>query len=245
VLVSEPLANRLGLFGPDSHVTLLTPHGYQDFPVVGIFYDYASSEGSLFMNMALYRKLWGDSGVTAIALRLAPGENPDDISRQLQDRLAGVQSLYIRPNQVLRDEVMAVFDRTFAITAALRMLATLVAFIGILNTLLLLQLEKQREVGILRALGLTGKQLWGLTMLETGLMGLTAGILAIPTGYALSLILVYVINRRSFGWTLQISTQPETFLQAILIAVLAALLAGIYPAWRMSRRSAGEVIRND
>ena len=82
-------------------------------------------------------------------------------------------------------------------------------------------------------------------MLETGLMGLAAGILAIPTGYALSLILVYVINRRSFGWTLQLSTQPAAFVQAVLIAVLAALLAGIYPAWRMSKKAAGEVIRND
>ncbi len=245
VLVSEPLANRLGLFDRGSKVTLSTPQGYRDFPVVGIFYDYASSEGSLFMNMSLYRKIWGDAGITAIGLRLAPGFSPDDLSRQLQDRLAGIQSLYIRPNQALRSAVMAVFDRTFAITAALRMLATIVAFIGVLNTLLLLQLEKQREVGILRALGLTGKQLWGLTMLETGLMGLAAGILAIPTGYALSLILVYVINRRSFGWTLQISTQPGAFLQAVLIAVVAALLAGIYPAWRMSRRAAGEVIRND
>ncbi len=245
VQVSEPLANRLGLFGQGSRVTLLTPQGYKEFPVVGIFYDYASSDGSLFMDMALYRQIWGDSGITAIGLRLASGTNPDEVSHQLQDRLAGIQSLYIRPNQALRNAVMAIFDRTFAITAALRMLATVVAFIGVLNTLLLLQLEKQREVGILRALGLTGKQLWGLTMLETGLMGLAAGILAIPTGYVLSLILVYVINRRSFGWTLQISIQSGAFFEAILISVLAALLAGIYPAWRMSRRAAGEVIRND
>ena len=151
-MVSEPLANRLNLFAAGSKVSLLTPQGYRDFPVVAIYYDYASSTGSLYMNLSLYRKIWADDGITAIALRLAPGISPDDISRQLQDRLAGVQSLLIQPNQALRAEVMAVFDRTFAITAALRVLATVVAFIGVLNTLLLLQLEKQREVGILRAL---------------------------------------------------------------------------------------------
>jgi putative ABC transport system permease protein len=138
---------------------------------------------------------------------------------------------------------MDVFDRTFAIAAALRILATVVAFIGVFNTLLLLQMEKQREVGILRALGLTGGQLWRLTMLETGLMGLAAGILAAPTGYVLALILVYVINQRSFGWTLQLSIQPVAFLQALLIAVGAALLAGIYPASKMSRQPAAEAIR--
>ena len=245
VLVSEPLANRLGLFGRESQVTLFTPQGGKTFPVLGIFYDYASSQGSLYMAMPVYRSIWADTNVTAISLRLAPGSNPDEISRQLQDALAGVQQLLIRPNASLRADVMAVFDRTFAITAALRVLATVVAFIGVLNTLLLLQLEKQREVGILRALGLTGRQLWALTMMETGLMGLTSGILAIPTGYAIALILVYVINRRSFGWTLQLSIQPEAFLQAVLIALIAALLAGIYPAWRMGKKATAEAIRDE
>jgi putative ABC transport system permease protein len=118
-----------------------------------------------------------------------------------------------------------------------------VAFIGVMNTLLLLQLEKQREVGILRALGLTGQQLWKLVMLETGLMGLVAGLLAAPTGYALSLILIYIINQRSFGWTLQRAVQPEIFVQALFISLAAALLAGIYPALKMSRTTAAEVIR--
>ncbi len=245
VLVSEPLANRLGLFGANRTLSFPTPQGPKAFPVVGIYYDYASSEGSLFMAMPVYRSIWSDPGITAIGIRLAQGANPDEISRQLQDRLGRVQQLQIRPNQALRDDVMAVFDRTFAITAALRVLATVVAFIGVLSTLLLLQLEKQREIGILRALGLTRPQLWGLTMLETGLMGLAAGILAMPTGYALSLILIYVINRRSFGWTLQLSTPPGAFIQAVLIAVLAALLAGIYPAWRIGKKAAGEAMRNE
>src|SRR5690606_28111734 len=108
------------------------------------------------------------------------------------------------------------------------------------NALLLLQLEKQREVGVMRALGLTGGQLWRLVMVETGLMGLAAGLFSMPAGYALALILIYVINRRSFGWTLQLQFKPEVFLQALLIALAAALLAGIYPAWKMSRMAAAE-----
>jgi putative ABC transport system permease protein len=243
VLISEPLARRYGLLAKGSHLTLYTPAGPRVFPVEGVYYDYASSEGALFMAMDVYRPAWQDAGVTAIGLRLKPGIDADSITRQLQDSLAVDQHLLIRPNQVLRNEVMSVFDRTFAITAALRILATVVAFIGVLNTLLLLQLEKQREVGILRALGLSGGQLWRLTMLETGLMGLAAGLLAAPTGYALALILVYIINQRSFGWTLQLSIQPEAFVQALVVAVAAALLAGIYPASRMSRQPAAEAIR--
>ncbi len=243
VLISEPLARRFGLLGHDHPLVLDTPQGLKSFPIEAIYYDYASSEGALFMASGVYQAVWKDTAVTAIALRLPPGGDPDQITRQIQDELKTGQRLLVRPNRALRADVMAIFDRTFAITAALRILATVVAFIGVLNTLLLLQLEKQREVGILRALGLTGGQLWQLTMLETGLMGLSAGLLAAPTGYVLALILVYIINQRSFGWTLQLFIQPAAFGQALLIAVTAALLAGIYPASRMSRQPAAEAIR--
>lgn len=243
VLISEPLANRLGLHEAAGEIRLYTPKGWRDFPVHGIYYDYTSSEGTVLMALNVYRELWQDNDLTALALRLEPGVNPDQITLELQDHFQGQQQLLIRPNQALRQDVMVIFDRTFAITVALRLLATLVAFIGVLNALLLLQLEKQREVGILRALGLTGRQLWRLVMVETGLMGLVAGLLAMPTGYVLAVILVFIINRRSFGWTLQMEVQPEAFVQALVIAVVAALLAGIYPAMRMSRMAAAEVIR--
>ena len=243
VLISEPLANRLGMQATGQEIRLFTPQGWQSFPVTGIFYDYASSEGTVLMALDVYRQLWNDDSLTALALRLEPGTDADAVAGALQDRLAGAQQLLIRPNEALRRDVLEVFDRTFAITVALRMLATVVAFIGVLNALLLLQLEKQREVGILRALGLTGRQLWRLVMLETGLMGLAAGLLSIPTGYALAVILIYIINQRSFGWTLQLLARPETFAQAMLVALAAALMAGIYPAWKMSRMATAEVIR--
>lgn len=242
VIISEPLANRLSLKTGDT-IDLQSPAGWQTFSVIGVYYDYASSEGTLMMALDVYRRIWQENGITSIGVILPGGSNVDEVTRAMQDRLGNIQRLNIRPNQALRDDVMIVFDRTFAITSALRLLATIVAFIGVLSALLLLQLEKQREIGILRALGLTGRQLWRLVILETGLMGLAAGVLALPAGYALSLILVYVINQRSFGWTIQMLAQPETFLQAILVSVVAALLAGIYPAWRMSRMTTAEEIR--
>ncbi len=243
VLISEPLAHRAGISVPGGQIELYTESGWRAFPIVGVFYDYASSEGTVLMALSVYRQNWQDQALTALALRLQPGVDADQLSRDLQDHLENAQQLIIRPNRALRQNVLEVFDRTFAITVALRLLATVVAFIGVLNALLLLQLEKQREVGILRALGLTGQQLWQLVMVETGLMGLAAGLLAIPTGYVLALILVYIINLRSFGWTLQMAVHPQTFLQALAIALLAALLAGVYPALQMTHMAAAEAIR--
>ncbi len=136
-----------------------------------------------------------------------------------------------------------VFDRTFAITGALQLLATVVAFIGVLSALLSLQLDKQRELGILRAVGLTARQLWSLVMLETGLMGAVAGLLSMPTGFVVALILIYIINRRAFGWTLLLQVEPAPFIQAFVVALIAALLAGIYPARRMSKAITADLLR--
>lgn len=243
VMVSEPLAYRLGIEAPGFEIELETPAGWQSFPVIGVYYDYASSEGLILMGMEVYRRLWADEGVTAVGLRLEPGQDADAVTRAMQDGLGNGQELLIRPNKNLRADVLEVFDRTFAITVALRVLATVVAFIGVLSALLLLQLEKQREIGILRALGLTGGQLRKMVLIETGMMGLMAGLLAVPVGYALAMILIYVINRRSFGWTLQASVSIEALAQGVLVALVAALLAGIYPALRMSRMAAAEAIR--
>ena len=243
VMVSEPFTNRFNLPKSGGEVTLDTPGGPRTFPVAAIYYDYASSQGTVMMALPLYQSLWNDDAITALALRLAPGVDADQITRQLQDALANVQSLIVQPNQALRDEALVVFDRTFAITGALQLLATLVAFIGVLSALLSLMLDKQRELGILRAVGLTGRQLWRLVSLETGLMGAVAGLLAMPTGLVLALILIYIINRRSFGWTLQLQLSPEPFIQALIVAVVAALLAGIYPAYRMTRMATSDAMR--
>ncbi|HEX7972876.1 MAG TPA: ABC transporter permease, partial [Anaerolineales bacterium] len=136
VLVSEPFANRVGLPRHGGSLTLDTGQGPQTFPVIGIYYDYASTQGTVLMALPVYRQLWQDPAITAVSLRLASGANLDQTVRDLQDRLAGKQNLLVRPNRVLRQEVLVVFDRTFAITGALQLLATLVAFIGVLSALL-------------------------------------------------------------------------------------------------------------
>ena len=245
VLASEPLANRLGLPARAATVTLYTDRGPHVFPVVGIYRDYSNSQGTVMMGLDLYRQFWDDDAVTALLVVLAPGTETDAFVRDLRGRLAGIQGLLVRPNAALRADALAVFDRAFAITGALQLLAAIVAFIGVLSALLSLQLERAREFGVLRAVGLTVRQFRGMVLLETGLMGLTAGLLALPTGLALALVLIFIINRRSFGWTMQLYADPAVFAQALALAVVAALLAGVYPAIRMGRMAAAEVLRGE
>ncbi len=243
VIVSEPFARQTNLPRRSGTVTLYADDGPHTFRVIGVYYDYASSQGTVMMSSQVYARYWHDDAATAIALRLAPGADAIQMARDLQEALTPVQQVSVRPNQVLRDEALVIFDRTFAITGALQLLTTVIAFIGVLSALLSLLLEKQRELGLLRALGLTVREIWGLVLLETGLMGAVAGLLAMPTGLALSCILIYIINRRSFGWTLQMRVEPAPFIMALAIAVIAALLAGIYPARKLGRMMAAEALR--
>jgi putative ABC transport system permease protein len=197
------------------------------------------------MWLQTYRALWDDPAVTAFSIEAAPGADVDGMVSQMKAELNPLQLLNIRSNLALRAESLEVFDRTFTITRALQLITTAVAFVGVLSAMLALQLEKQRQMAILKAIGMTARQLWTLILLETGLIGFVAGLLALPTGYAVALILIEVINRRSFGWTMQMQLDPQPFLQALAIALGAALLAGIYPAYRIGRRNTAESIRFD
>lgn len=244
VMISEPLSNRLDLHMGDDLV-LYTPQGERSFPIVAVFSDYTSSRGTVNMWLENYRQIWGDQSVTAFSAKVETGADIDAIVAEMQRGLNQVQFLNIRSNAGLRVETLEVFDRTFLITNALQVITTGVAFVGVLSAMLALQLEKQRQMGILKAIGLSLRQLWALTLLETGLIGAVAGLLALPTGYVVAQILLQLINKRSFGWTLQMQLEADPFIQALLIAVAAALLAGLYPAYRASRRSAADAMRFD
>lgn len=253
-LVSEPYAYRhdLMVMTPGlsveeqarAQVTLRTVRGEATLPIVGIYYDYASDRGTIQIALDRYREWFDDMAVSSVAGYVAPGASADDVTAQLRERYVG-RDLVITGNAGLRRAALEVFDRTFAITQALQLLAVVVAFIGVLSALMALQLERTRELGTLRATGMSLREMWGLTMLESGLMGGMAGLLSLPTGLALALILVYIINLRSFGWTLQFQVQPRLFVEAFAVAVVAALLASVYPAIRLGRLQIAEAIRSE
>ncbi len=247
VLISEPLAWHKALGVGDS-IRLRTNAGEQPFPIVGVYYDYGSEQGQVLMPRAMYDRHFDDPGVSALGIYLAAETRQEDVLAKLREAVAGHgagQEVLLRSNQEIRQLSMDIFDRTFTITQVLRLLAVLVAFIGILNAFMALQLERAKELGVLRAIGLTPGQVGGLVSLQTAFMGLVAGLLAIPTGLVLSQVLIHVINRRSFGWSMQTLVEPAVLVQAVLLAVLAALLAGLYPGWRMAHTSPAEALREE
>jgi putative ABC transport system permease protein len=244
VIVSEPFAYRRGISRENNTITLLTDQGPETFEVVGVFYDYSTDQGRILMADSVYRQFYDDPFISTLGAYVEPGYDLNEVAADIRDAVEGYD-LLVQVNAELRQGVFEVFDNTFAITVALRLLATVVAFIGILSALLSLQLENTRQYGVMRANGMTPLQLLQFTLVQTGLMGIVAGILAMPIGLALALVLLYVINVRSFGWTMDFYWMPGEFVQAFAVAVAAALIAGLYPAWRLTRLVTARALRHE
>jgi len=244
ILVSEPLAYRRDLEVGDT-LELTTDRGARSFAIAGIYYDYASESGIAVLHRSTYDRFYDDREIHSVGLYLEDGVDAEAFIFEREGALAGRQQIGMSSNREIRRLSLEIFDRTFLITGVLRLLAVIVAFIGILSALMALQLERARELGVLRASGLTPGQVWGLVTAQTGLMGLVAGILAMPVGVVMAWLLVHVINRRSFGWTLVMEISPLVLAQAVVLALVAALLAGLYPAWKMSKASPALALREE
>ena len=241
VLVSEPFAYHHGKQVGDRVRMQTELAGEVALPVLGVFRDYSATQGMVVLPRGVYERYWQDRSVSSIGMKLAEGAEPQALKQKLRgwagELQQGGQPLAVRSNRDIRDISLQVFDRTFAITNVLRLLVIIVAFVGVFSALMALFLEKGREYAILRATGFTPQQLQRLVMGQAALIGVLAGLLALPLGGLMSLVLIDIINQRSFGWTMQTHFFPLVVLEALLLALVAALLASVYPVRRIGRLS--------
>lgn len=243
VLVSETFQNRFGKGTGDSF-EVETPLGVRRLIIGGVFYDYTSEQGLIVIHRPLYARLWGDTAVNSAAAYLAPGVDAGEFRRKLQRQLSGFD-LTITLNRELKERALGIFDRTFAITNALKIVAVAIAVMGVLTTLAALIIQRQREIGVLRAVGASRAQVARMALIESGLIGLFGSAIGALCGPVLALVLIGVINRLFFGWTIIPTVEPVWFLEAAGWVVGASLIAGIGPARFASRLSPAEAVRQE
>src|SRR5262245_46117949 len=248
VLVSEVLANRLGLRTGGS-VTIITPKGPETVPVEGIFYDYATDGGKMVMERSFYHRFWDDDRITVFALYLEPDADSESVRRAVSRTLTGSQEQMapttIVRNKELRQEILNIFDRTFVLTYVLEAIAVLVAILGIVNTLVTAVLERRRELATLQAIGASTKQVEQLILWEAVYLGLIGAVLGVIGGLALAWVLIAVINKQSFGWTIRMTIPLGVLFQAVLLAISAAWIAGYFPARWAARQPVVEGLREE
>lgn len=231
VVVSEPYAYRNDV-GQGDTLVLNTREGPQAFNIAATYRSYDANQGTVLMSRRTYQRYWQDDAIDSIGIYLAADASLQTVMDRMRELSQGRQVLYMRSNRDLRDLSLQIFDRTFVITDVLYWLAVGVAIIGILGSMLALQLERAREFAILRAIGMTPWQLGSMVTLQSGLIGLISGLAALPLGLLMAWVLIDVINRRSFGWQMDMSIAPSFLLTALALSTGAALVAGLYPAYR-------------
>lgn len=244
VLISEPLAWRLQLRLADE-LPLSTAAGVHRFHIAAIYREYGNDRGNVLMSLAQYRRFWRDDEITSMGIYLAPGAQPAAVIAGMRTAARGRQALLIRSNADIRAISMSIFERTFIITRVLYWLAAGVAAVGLVSSLLAWELERSHELAIVRSIGLTPLGAAALIEAQTGFMGLIALIAAIPAGLLTALVLTDVINRRAFGWQIDLHLTATQFTDALLLALAAALAAGLYPAWRTATASIAADIREE
>jgi putative ABC transport system permease protein len=153
--------------------------------------------------------------------------------------------LLFRSNRRLREEIFTIFDQTFAVTRILQVMSLVIAATGIALTLLVLARERVSELALYRSLGATRRQLFGWFLGQGLAMAVIALALGAAGGVVLAIILVFVINRAYFGWTIQLHWPWPGLAGQVLVILVAALLASLYPALAASRTPAAELARDD
>ncbi|MBM3771982.1 MAG: ABC transporter permease [Acidimicrobiia bacterium] len=234
VVVSEAFSLKQQ-HGIGDVIELPTDRGREPFTIAAIYYDYSSDRGVVMLDRTVFERHFDDRSTSGITVYLQDGIDPEEARARLLREIGDRHEVFINTNRSLRIEVLRIFDSTFAITYALELIAIIVAISGVSGTLLTLVLERERELMILRLVGTERRQIRRMVVGEAIIIGAISHGLGLIVGLALSLLLIFVVNVQSFGWTIQFHWPIAFIIQSTLLILIATALAGLYPAYRASR----------
>jgi putative ABC transport system permease protein len=244
VTVSESFALRFKKNSGD-RIQLPTPRGPQSFTIAAVFYDYSNNRGVVVMDHSTHARYFPPTPPSSLSLYVQPGADANTVRDRLSQSLSGRFRLVLSTNGGLRGEAMRIFDSTFVITQALELIAIVVAALGVISTLITLILERQRDFALLSILGATRNQIRRMVVIEALLIGSTSQVIGLGVGVLLSVVLIYVINVQSFGWTIQFYVPVMFLLQSTALILIATAVAGLYPASRATGIDAVRFVREE
>jgi putative ABC transport system permease protein len=238
--ISEQLARRMKLGVGDS-IEVPAPGGNWTLEVVGIYADYGNPKGQIAVNFAALTRRFPGIPLTRMGLRVAPAAVPALISA-LQDKFA-LDSRNLVDQATLKAESTRIFNRTFAVTAALNAFTLGVAGVALLTSLLTLSNSRLPQLAPLWAIGITRRRLAAIELLKTLSVALITTLLALPLGLLVAWCLLAVVNVKAFGWRLPFHVFPLQLLELLGVAMAAALIAALLPVLRLARMQPAALVK--
>ncbi|MEY3481466.1 MAG: ABC-type antimicrobial peptide transport system, permease component [Verrucomicrobiota bacterium] len=244
VAVSESFSRRHAVLDGDT-IELDTPSGPAGFHIAGVYSDYTRDQGVILMDRANYAAHWPEPSVHTAGLHLREGGQADTIAREIRARFGADAEYAIYNNASLRARILEIFDQTFAITYVLRTISVVVAIVGVWLGMAMLVTEREREIGVLRAVGASAGQVWRTFVAEAALIGVVSSTVGLAAGACLAMVLTWVINLAFFGWTVQLRYPWGLLAWTPVWIIAVAALAGLLPAYRASRIQPATALRSE
>jgi putative ABC transport system permease protein len=239
-LVSEQLARRLHLSVGD-RIEVSASGGNWPLDVVGIYADYGNPKGQIAVNFAALTRRFPEIPLTRMGLRVATSKIPALISA-LQEKFA-LDDRNVADQATMKAESTRIFNRTFAVTAALNAFTLGVAGVALLTSLLTLANSRLPQLAPLWAIGITRRQLAAIELLKTMSVALITTLLALPLGLGVAWCLIAVVNVKAFGWRLPFDVFPVHLFQLLGVAMAAALCAALIPVLKLARMQPTSLIK--
>jgi putative ABC transport system permease protein len=244
VAVSESFARRHRVTEGET-IELAAPAGPQAFLIAGIYLDYTRDQGVILIDRDNYAAHWPAPGAHTSGVHLHDPTQADALGTELRDKFGRDTEYAIYSNASLRQRIFEIFDQTFAVTYVLRTISVIVAVLGVSLTLTTLVTEREREIGIMRAIGGSSGQVRRAFVAESALIGLLASLVGLAAGACLAMVLTWVINLAFFGWTVQLRYPWELLAWTPAWIIAAAALAGLLPATHAARIQPATALRSE
>jgi putative ABC transport system permease protein len=243
-VINEPFANRFGV-GEGDRLRLDLPGGVLEKEVVGVFRDYSRSHGLVVVDRSDFLRFFPNQGPDDVALYLPPEVDAAAARERILESLRGRFLVEALLNRELKGAVLDAFERTFAITTAMYLVAAVVAVVAVAAVLFTLVGERRRELATVRVVGGSRSQLMAMVVTEAGLLGVGAAAAGTVAGLVVGVILVKVVNLQSFGWSLELVLPWSSLAEMTLWVVSACVFAGLPPAVVAARLQPATVLREE
>ena len=241
LMVSESMALKLDI-RPGDFINLQEPLG-GDWQVVGVYYDYGNPYNQVMMSHRNWLYAFAGTGNVGLGVVLKDNVNGEGLKNRLENVFRLPQDR-VFDNGNIYSQAMRVFDHTFAIAGTLGNITLIIAVFGLFFATLAGELSRQRHFSLLRCMGVSGKELVVLGGLQLFVFGAISAIIAVPLGLALAHLIVDIIIKQSFGWSLELQTIPWEYAQTIAWAMLAIMVAGALPVIRMIKSTPMKSLRD-
>ncbi len=240
VLVSEQLARRLRV-DVGSAISIPTAQGPWRTEAVGIYPDYGNPKGQLRVNVDALVAHWPEVRRVNFSLRVEPAR-ASQLMADMQDRFGRVLGRIIDQASI-KAMSLGIFEKTFAVTAALNTLTLFVSGVALFASLLTLSDLRLAQLAPVWAAGVTRRRLAQLEVLKIVVLAAVTAVLAVPLGLVLAWCLVAIVNVEAFGWRLPLHIFPGQWALIFALALLTAFLAALVPVIRLARTRPARLLK--